>query len=308
MTNLLHQTENFPGIFRHKALTYLMPIFLFCCTLMPIFLFCCIVLPISLFYPAEILSVRPAQSATPEKIMIYFYSSESNINNFKSLKMEFDNYLSRIGPYEFQPFSERETFESEVKDKHNCLLLLSSWHYTNIYKKYTLNPELIGVRDGKNYQKRILVTDAKYTDLNSIKNGPVASASNELHTRSLLRDMFTDKNAADSVRILSVPKDIDALMSIGFGVSKCALITESAFNNSKELDPVLYKNTKTLAEGKESLLLILAAPHNIPQPAEGLIKIIEKMPKDPGGTDIIKMLDLDGWKPVDPSDKSKLEG
>jgi hypothetical protein len=240
--------------------------------------------------------------------MIYFYSSESNINNFKSLKMEFDNYLSRLGPYEFQPFSERETFESEVKNKENCFLLLSSWHYSNIYKTYALKPELIGVRDGKNYQKRILVTDAKYNNLGAVEKGPVASASNELHTRSLLRDMFADKNAADSVRILSVPKDIDALMSIGFGVSKCALITESAFNNSKELDPVLYKNTKTLAEGKASLLLILAAPDNIPQNAENLVKIIKSMPNDPGGTNVIKMLDLDGWEPVDPSDKSKLEG
>ena len=54
------------------------------------------------------------------KTMVYFYSSETNINNFKSLKIEFDRYLSKQGPYEFQPFSSREDFEKHVKDKENC--------------------------------------------------------------------------------------------------------------------------------------------------------------------------------------------
>lgn len=31
-------------------------------------------------------------AAEPNKIMVYFYSAESNINNFRSLKMEWDAY------------------------------------------------------------------------------------------------------------------------------------------------------------------------------------------------------------------------
>jgi hypothetical protein len=51
------------------------------------------------------------------KIKIYFYSSETNINNFKSLKMEFHRYHSKFGLYEFQPFSARHVFEEHVKGK-----------------------------------------------------------------------------------------------------------------------------------------------------------------------------------------------
>ncbi len=99
------------------------------------------------------------------KIKIYFYSSETNINNFKSLKMEFDRYLSKFGPYEFQPFSSRDVFEKQVKGKENCLLLLSSWHYRHIHKKYALTPALTGVRNGKKYQRKILVTSQKPADI-----------------------------------------------------------------------------------------------------------------------------------------------
>ena len=261
-------------------------------------LFCCIML----FYMTS-----PAFGGS-ENIKIYFYSSETNINNFKPLKMEFDGYLSKFGDYEFQPFDDRNVFEQHIKGREACLLLLSSWHYRNIYTRYAFAPYLVGVRNGKNYERRILVAGSKIATLKSVKRGPVASASNEIHTKSVLRELFADKTTADSVRVLKVPKDVDALMSVGFGMSKSALITENALNNLKMMDPVLHSKLKPLAKGNDSLLLVLAVPESFAGRAERIVKIIKNMPNDPAGMNIIKMLDLDGWKRIEPSDKSKLEG
>ncbi|MEZ4525291.1 MAG: hypothetical protein R2941_05155 [Desulfobacterales bacterium] len=240
--------------------------------------------------------------------MIYFYSSETNINNFKSLKMEFDTWLSGRGPYEFQPFSDRQTFEKHIRGKRNCLVLLSSWHYSIIGKEYGLVPLLTGVRSGKKYQKRILVAASESGGPDILQKGPVASAGSQDYTRSELLGMFGEKTAVDSARILTVPKDIDALMSVGFEMSKSALITESTLHNLKNTDPVLYKKMKTVGAGRESLLLILAAPRSFADGARNLVQLIQEMPKHSGGADIVKMLDLDGWQPHDPSDNSKLEG
>ena len=99
------------------------------------------------------------------KVKIYFYSSETNINNFKSLKMAFDRYLFRFGPYEFQPFKSRDVFEKHVKGRENCVFILSSWHYRHIHKEYSLIPVLSGVRKGKKYQRKILVADEKAPDI-----------------------------------------------------------------------------------------------------------------------------------------------
>lgn len=245
--------------------------------------------------------------AEAEETMLYFYSSETNINNFKSLKTEFDAYLSAFGPYKFQPFSDREAFEKHVKGRGDCLIFLSSWHYSKIYKDYSLQPLLTGVRKGKKYQKRILVANSKHKDVDAIKNGAVASSSNIPYTRSILEGMFNDKSAADSVRILTVPKDIDALMSVGFEMSKSALITEHALGNLEMIDPVLHKKMKTLAKGRESLLLVVAAPSNFAGDVGKMTQIIQDMPKKAGGMDTIKMFDLDGWEAPGPTDKSKLE-
>jgi len=170
-------------------------------------------------------------SAGSGKIKIYFYSSETNINNFKSLKMEFDRYLSKFGPYEFQPFSSRAVFEKQVKGKENCLLLLSSWHYRHIHKKYTLTAALTGVRNGKKYQRKILVTGEKPADIEA-KPGLVASASSLQYTNSALKGMLK-KFAEHAFQVLTVPKDIDALMSVGFGMAKLAFASEIAFDELK---------------------------------------------------------------------------
>lgn len=249
-----------------------------------------------------------AAYAGPDKIVLYFYSSETNINNFKSLKMELDGYLSGIGPYEFQPFRNRELFEKHVKDKKKCLLLLSSWHYSNIYKEYSLKPALVGVRKGNKYQRRLLVSKDDSVGKEFLKTGRIASASDILHTKNTLTEMFKDKYVAETANILTVPKDIDALMSVGFGMSKYALTTRSSLDKLKAVNSVLHKKMKIIAEGKESLLLILAFPQSFVEEGEKVVKIIQDMPANPDGKKKIKMFGLDGWQQIDSSDNSKLEG
>ncbi|MBC8178501.1 MAG: hypothetical protein H8E19_13935 [Deltaproteobacteria bacterium] len=239
------------------------------------------------------------------KIKIYFYSSETNINNFKSLKMEFDRYLSKFGPYEFQPFSSRAVFEKQVKGKENCLLLLSSWHYRHIHKNYALKPVLTGVRNGKKYQRKILVSSEKPADIEA-KPGLVASASSLQYTTSALKGMLK-KFAEHTFQVLTVPKDIDALMSVGFGMAKLAFASENAFDELKGVNPRLCNKMKVLAEGEETLRLILALPRGFTANRKKMVDMIKNMSMDSDGRKRIRMLGLDGWQELDSSDRSKLE-
>ena len=259
-------------------------------------------LSIVLLFCVATLALTFAASAQVDKTTIYFYSSETSINNFKSLKMEFDRYLSRLGPYEFQPFSEREAFEQYVKDKKRCILLLSSWHYSKINKEYALKAALAGTRNGQKYQKRVLVTKDE-----SVKTGRVASASSKEHTSSYLRAMLKGKELIDQIQVLTVPKDIDALMSVGFGMSKLALTSGNALDELKKVNPALHQKMKIVAEGEESLSLIVAVPRGFRKEKDKIVAIFQNMAADPDGKEKLMMLGLDGWQPLDPSEKLKLE-
>jgi hypothetical protein len=239
-------------------------------------------------------------------VSIYFYSCESNINNYKSLKINFDNYLSRFGPYEFQPFKDKNTFEEQIEDRTNCLIILSSEHYLNLSKNKTIQPVLVGEKNSKNMQKRVVVCKGRPDDVKIVLQS-LSSASSARHTMSIVDDIFKDDDIKESVTILSVPKDIDALMSVGFGMSKSALVTQSSFERLKILNPELYKEMTVLAEGKKVFLLILAAPEKISTGCNRLLKIIKDMPADPTGSKVIKMLGVDSLQDIESKDREKLE-
>jgi hypothetical protein len=260
-----------------------------------------------LFLASVVFFVIPSVSANSDKIHIYFYSSETNINNFKSLKMGFDRYLSRYGPYEFQPFFARDDFEKHIKGKERCLLLLSSWHFRSINEAYSLSPVLAGVRDGQKYHKRLLVTIGKDANLDALNTGPIASASSEQHTNDILRGMLKEKFDEAQINILTVPKDIDALMAVGFGKTKSAMTSQNSLKQLERIHPKLCAKMAVLAESEESLLLILAVPESFETEAKGMMNIFDEMPADPDGKEKLGMLGLDEWQPLDMSDKLKLE-
>jgi hypothetical protein len=247
-------------------------------------------------------------AAAQDKITIYFYSAEANINNFKSLKMEFDGYLAQFGEYEFQPFSDRQTFEDYVKGKPRSLVMLSSWHYANIYREYALVPVLVGIRNGQTAQKRILVSAERSATLDQVKTGQIASASSVPHTTNLLAQMFREDEGATAFKILSVPKDLDALMSVGFGMAKSAVITENSFESLRAINPSLHNKLHIIAEGDETLLLVVAAPEDFASDVGDVLEILQHMATDPHGEQRVRMLGLDGWQAVDLSLRSKLEG
>ena len=220
--------------------------------------------------------------------------------------MEFDRYLSKFGPYEFQPFSARDVFEKQVKGKENCLLLLSSWHYRHIHKKYALTPALTGMRNGKKYQRKILVTGGKPADIKAAKPGLVASASSLQYTTSALKRMLKEF-AEHPFQVLTVPKDIDALMSVGFGMAKLAFASENAFDELKGVNPRLCNKMEVMAEGEETLRLILALPQGFKANRKKIVDMIKNMSMDSDGRKRIRMLGLDGWQELDSSDRSKLE-
>ena len=221
--------------------------------------------------------------------------------------MEFDKYLSRFGAYEFQPFSNREAFEQHIKGKEKCLVLLSSWHYRLIHKEFSLTPALTGTRGGEKYHKRVLVARVEAPSVESIITERIASASSIQHTSTVLTQMLREKFPAELAKILTVPKDIDALMSVGFGMSKSALTTRNTLDALRTVNPVLHQKMKVLAEGEESLLLIVAVPKPFAKDAEPMVTIFKNMDKEPEGKEKIRMLGLDAWDELDPSDKAKLE-
>ncbi|ASF46065.1 PhnD/SsuA/transferrin family substrate-binding protein [Methylovulum psychrotolerans] len=250
-----------------------------------------------------LLSIPIAPAGTPETV--FFYNPESSVDNFAALKAEFDDYLSKQGAYSFQPFSERNTFEVMLAGKPQGVYLLSSWHYLQLNAKTPLEAKLVGTAKGEPQQRKIL-TAKDIDNIPALAGATIAGAGSEDYLRSQLQQMLGASYAAlmPKIKLLSVPKDIDALMAVSFGMASAALSSENSLNKLALINPKQHAQLKTLASGEKSFLLIAAVAKPSQSDAQPLLKIIETMQQQPDGEKNLKMLGLDGWKRIDALDTS----
>lgn len=235
---------------------------------------------------------------------IFFYNPETNVDNFATLKTEFDTYLAGQGGYTFQPFNDRSNFEKMLMGKPDGIYLLSSWHYSQLNAKIPLEPVLVGTAKGEFLQRKVLTTrDA--ADAAGLQGGTIAGAGTEDYLRNLLRQMLPGQEAlVNSFKLLTVPKDIDALMAVGFGMAKAALASESSMQKLALINAKQREQLKSLAASDKSFLLIAAVPKQSKAEEDALVKVVESMGLQPSGEKNLRMLGLDGWKRIDTLDAS----
>ena len=187
---------------------------------------------------------------------IYFYSAESNINNFKFLKMEFDRYLSDFGSFTFQPFANIKTFEKFIDSNFSGIYLLSSWHYKLLSTKKEIMPFLVGTHKSETTMKLVLSTQKGIGDIEQLLGGKIASSGSEGYTRRILEEVFglETSSTLDTIDILAVPKDIDAIMGVGFGLVEAALTTKNSLEKLKKNQFYSIRKTSPIGGGCRSIL------------------------------------------------------
>ncbi len=243
--------------------------------------------------------------ADDEPLTIFFYSPETNINNFGLIKREFDAFFAAHGGHKFQPFKDRATFEQQLAAKPRGLFLLSSWHYKLLAAKAELDPLLVGHSKGKATQKHQLF--GRTLNLKDLRDQKIATAGTKDYTLTLLHEMLPGQQAfIDSLDILVVPKDIDALMAVGFGAAKGAIATENGAEKLATLNPKQREGLNLIVDGRESLLPVLASPRSAGAAGKKLAEIIANMGTTPEGKTCLQFLGLEAMRALDAEQKGKL--
>ncbi|WP_054772976.1 hypothetical protein [Methylogaea oryzae] len=225
-------------------------------------------------------SLWAAPPACASQCTIYFYNPETNINNYVSLKASFDTYLSQFGEgYRFQPFDEKDIFESVIGSDENSIFLISSWHYRLLKHKYPLHPMLVGVSGGVASQKKILSASQKITDLEHLRGKNIAVAGSKAYSKNVLEQIFAGKppDLLESLRLILVPKDIDALMAVGYGMAAAALTTEKSLDDLRAINRKQYDLLEPLGASRASLLTLVVTPHQRTPAVDALLDVVDRM-------------------------------
>jgi hypothetical protein len=252
---------------------------------------------------------EPETNAHLDGNTLYFYNSETNINNYVSLKIAFDTYFAKFGAFHFQPFSDKDIFEKTLIEKQDGGFLLSSWHYRILQKKIPMTPVLVGVSHGKSTQRKVLSARNQIDKVELLKGGKIASAANEAYTRTILSQILGGKSAEilAQVELILVPKDIDALMAVGFGMADAALTTEDSLENLAKINQKQYSMLNRLGASEKQFLTLAVVPKKTAMNSAALLEILEGMSKAPEGESKLRMLGLDGWRKLTQSELKELE-
>ena len=219
-----------------------------------------------------------------QEIKVYFYTTETSVNNFKTLKISFDNYLGRFGSYEFQPFHDKRTFEEHLSDE-NAVVILSSWHYETSCRQHNLEAVLVAQKDGRIQDSKVLIGKQ-----GSSLNGVITSAYDREHTQALLKEIFSAGH--ENLNVLTVPKEIDALMSVGFGMSKLALVSKDSFEHLKTVNPAMARSMKVLNTSTMAYRMFMAK-RTTDNDRQNIISVFENMHLSEEGRKQLSLLGID---------------
>ncbi len=231
---------------------------------------------------------------------IYFYNPESNINNFRSLKTAFDLYLSQFGAFQFQPFEQKKAFEKMLQSVPYGIFLLSSWQYKTLISQKNLTPVLIAVVDGKSVQKKVLIIKSLQPTFEMLKGKTVATSGDEAYSRNLLQEMFPQQpvSALSTIKLIFVPTDINALISLHYGMARAALSSESSFKKLQRINPKLSKQLSILGKSQQKLRTLVVVKQKGLALQEKIINVLLNMGKTKQGKEKLRLLGIDEWRPL----------
>ncbi|UZE96035.1 phosphate/phosphite/phosphonate ABC transporter substrate-binding protein [Alkalimarinus alittae] len=241
----------------------------------------------------------PSVALCQDKFTIYFYDPEVNTTRNVVLKMVFDQYLKEKGQFQFQPVDNKRTFESLIQNDPNAIFMISNWHFNQLKEQpLTASPVLRGIKNGSDTYRKFLVVKNADADIETMT---IATSGTAPFSRSILADVYPQHTPSQLAKpkLLLVPKDIDALMAVGFGLADAALASEL----SLETLSTLYKNQRQqlhIVGNSRPLKRLLVVRHNSPSPTKAeAIDALHDMSKSSKGLQALNTLGLNGWQSLD---------
>ncbi|MFC1617428.1 PhnD/SsuA/transferrin family substrate-binding protein [Candidatus Margulisiibacteriota bacterium] len=244
-------------------------------------------------------------SSSATALQVHFFVPEANIHDYALLKNIFGNYLANFGEYDFQPYSSQTVFEKAIKSEKKGLFIMSSWLYNKLNTNNNLVVKLVMESSKRNTTKEMLTTRKDRTLENLLSGGTLATSRSKLFVRKILKELFPNKNVS-KVKIISVPRDLDALISVSYGMAIAAITSKDNFFKMKKIDPLSYKKLKSLAESNEMLRPIVVVYRNQELTYQPLYQVLLKMDKDNKSETLLDLIDFSRWKIIKNKDKKYL--
>lgn len=235
-----------------------------------------------------------------EEFNIIYFDPDGNLRNITSLQSEGNKYFQSISPeINFWVIASEQILLTEMERLKPQFMIVQSLYYTRQKTSLVLKPYFIFLsKENHFYFKKIITMNPEIKSIDDLDKKVVASALPKDVTKELTGG---EKNW----KILTVPKDMDALMALKFKQADAALVAENSIESFKKIDPTDSQNINAVFTTK-SIYLPIGVSTKFTTNKDLLNKLTESMKKiksDANGSSFIHIMNFD-----DISDNKKTLG
>jgi hypothetical protein len=247
--------------------------------------------------PTLLVLVLPSTQATTN---ILYYDPDTNQERIAVVSALFNKYLERAAPgVVFEPMASEQALQRRIDDPAAKFAIVKSTYLRR--NKDKLVPLLVPEGGGSIYYHKVLV-DSGDGPPTRLSNKTIAAAMSGDEAKGFLAYLKSQALEVDGAFVVSVTKDVDALLAMTFGQADAALVTENSIAVLKQSNPNAVSKLRVLLHTGD----ILRAPLcEIAQRASAgeraaMVKTLASLQDDTAGKRLLDLLGADRWLPYTP--------
>ena len=252
---------------------------------------------------AEIVVELPAAPAIeprqPGVALFYFFSPDWRPPDLGKLAVAVEHALA-AGQVDisFQAFTRYEDFERQVLVQPPSFMIAPAWvegpggTILGLELRVIARPQ----RHGKSTYRKALMTRANIDSIDDLARGAIAATLYSMGSGNPASVLDTFHLAAESAKVVPVPKDVDALLALNFGQVDAALVTSEQYEQLARTNPAEAEKLRVLAFSSEvGLPPVFAAAGANPAERDRLRDLLGRLREVPEGPSVLTMLGFDGF-------------
>ncbi len=175
---------------------------------------------------------------------VVYYDPDGNLRRIMDINNEGNKFFSKFN-INFVATADSRSFDIAVNSFKPEFMIINSLIFQNTRNKMGLEPLFVFTKEGKITYKKKLVSFEKEFPFSLLKGSVISSPFQDL-------EVFLGPSAK-GVRVLKVPKDMDAILALKFKQSEAALVSDDTIEVFKVISPSDFNNLNIVFTSKDIL-------------------------------------------------------
>ncbi|MBN2159261.1 MAG: hypothetical protein JW807_07685 [Spirochaetes bacterium] len=188
-------------------------------------------------------------ASTAWSTTIFVFNPESGTRRIRSAAIGLEDYLKSRGiKAKVQIFTNPVDFKQQSARLKPEYAIVASYFFYSGAAEYGWKPLLSGHRNRVQGFSKILVSGRGIYNPGQLRNKAIATVSLGKETIYFINTQFLQPLGLSvrTVRLVTVSKDIDAIMALGFQQVDGAIVTNQSLASLKRINPTVFNSIKTL--------------------------------------------------------------